>query len=450
MQAFHLHLFLQFLITLFHLLIVLLIALLPLAKGRKKRIEREAFVATATHPIEHNKQHHDQHHHRNDGQQHEVELARGVEQLIGTGLQQAVLSGLLLQVEVNIAVAVAVHLVVNSRIHKAQLFANGSHQVGRLIDGAVLLQGASEANERRRIVVDLPITFGQGTVGTRHLVNIAITGEKVQGPLGEVSGQQRVGHIVDIDVLHDDRIVGNEPRALLRLLQTLTDGLQRLRLPVGTLKLACRYVAAHEVFELCLNGLLGCGFLHNAARSDVIQIAQHLRRVLPNETVGVDSDNRANGLVGQSHIKKVGGGHNAKLYLSVNQAAFLMGRQHTDILVKAFQPAFGAFTIVVKILVATFALTKAHQLDVGNKLFYLVIGLRQHILQLTLGLPILHLSQTHEGKVVQGLSVAVVVTVGQLHGSLRINLCGVEIAIVPCIRLLVQLVDKSGVAATTS
>lgn len=127
-----------------------------------------------------------------------------------------------------------------------------------------------------------------------------------------------------------------------------------------------------------------------------------------------------------------------------------MGRQHTDILAKAFQPAFGAFTIVVKILVATFALTKAHQLDVGNELFYLVIGLRQHILQLTLGLPILHLSQTHEGKVVQGLSVAVVVTVGQLHGSLRINLCGVEIAIVPCIRLLVQLVDKSGVAATTS
>ena len=69
-----------------------------------------------------------------DGNKHEVQLHGGLLILAGTGLELTVLTGGLLQVEVEIAVVVALLLVVDGGIGHAELFANGRHEVGSLID----------------------------------------------------------------------------------------------------------------------------------------------------------------------------------------------------------------------------------------------------------------------------------------------------------------------------
>ena len=108
-----------------------------------------------------------------DGNQHKVQLPGSLLILAGTGLKLTVLTGGLLQVEVEVAVVVALRLVVDGSIGHAELFADGSHEVGSLIDERVG-ERLFEVVERRFVVADLSEAGGEGTVGTGNLVDIAV------------------------------------------------------------------------------------------------------------------------------------------------------------------------------------------------------------------------------------------------------------------------------------
>ena len=119
-----------------------------------------------------------------DGNQHKVQLPGSLLILAGTGLELTVLTSGLLQVEVEVAVVVALRLVVDGGIGHAELFADGSHEVGGLIDERVG-ECLFEVVERRFVVADLSETGCESTVGTGNLVDVAILFEDVQRVLCE-------------------------------------------------------------------------------------------------------------------------------------------------------------------------------------------------------------------------------------------------------------------------
>ena len=90
--------------------------------------------------MEDEQQEDEQTYHEHHSQEHEVEQAGRVLQLVVAGFELAVLTRLLLHVEEEVAVVVAARLIVDGRIDQAELFADAGHKVGCLVDGGVFLQ----------------------------------------------------------------------------------------------------------------------------------------------------------------------------------------------------------------------------------------------------------------------------------------------------------------------
>ena len=158
-------------------------------------------ILSPAHTVEEVEYQDDYHDHEDHGSDHHVELDGVLVEQGGTGLQLPVLSGLLLEVEVDIAVIVALLLVIECRIDQAESLPDGSHQIGSRLDGLVGLQGTQEAVAGGIVVLDGKIAFRQGTISPGYLVSIAIGNKNIEGTLRQVASQERVWHLLHVQVL---------------------------------------------------------------------------------------------------------------------------------------------------------------------------------------------------------------------------------------------------------
>ena len=258
-----------------------------------------------------------------DGNQHKVQLPGGLLILAGTGLKLTVLTGGLLQVEVEVAVVVALRLVIDGSIGHAELFADGSHEVRRLIDERVG-ERLFEVVERRFVVADLSETGSEGTIGTGNLVDVAILFENVQSVLCEPSGQHIFVDTLGIDELHRGQVVFYQLTAVVRVHQVLGEGFEGVGGEEGVVTLSGDEEAAHQVVELLLVDLLLRALRDDATRTDVIEPVEQLGGVALH-LVGVDGVESLDGLFLQTHVIIIGGVDDGVLALGIVQPAQLTG-----------------------------------------------------------------------------------------------------------------------------
>ena len=100
--------------------------------------------------------------------------------------------------------------------------------------------------------------------------------ECFQRALRQITGQQRIGHVVRIDELHGGQIVAYQLVAELLSLQMLAHGLHRVGLPIGIMMLLGQYIASCKIFKLDLIDFLTRAIEDDAARTNVIQEIQEL------------------------------------------------------------------------------------------------------------------------------------------------------------------------------
>ena len=232
--------------------------------------------------VENVEQNHHEHNHRHHGSNHQVELLGILVECRGTCLQLAVLSRTVLQIQIDIAVVIALLLIIYSRINQAESFTYRRYEVGCLLDGLVVVQGMIQAVERRRIIMDIPETFCQRTIGSGSLINISVARKEVEGTLGKVACQQIVWHLLDVEILEGRQVVANEEFAHLSFSEVLANRLQGVSLPVRIRmgRVASQHVAADQPVEFRLIDFV-FGFLDDSsARTYIIKIVEILCRIL--------------------------------------------------------------------------------------------------------------------------------------------------------------------------
>ena len=158
----------------------LAVALVPLHERLQQVVGREPALAATAHETEGIEQCADDDNHQHHSREHDVQRLRGAVHLSGAGLDETVLARLLLQVEIDVAVVVALLFVVNGRIGERQLFADGSHEVGRPLYHRVALEGTVEIIDGVVVIFQFPVALGQRTVAARYLVDVAIAPENVE------------------------------------------------------------------------------------------------------------------------------------------------------------------------------------------------------------------------------------------------------------------------------
>ena len=108
----------------------------------------------------------------------------------------------------------------------------------------------------------------------------------------------------------------------------------------------------------------------------------------------------------------------------------------------ALQMVLGTLTMFIEGAIVRASLTKAHQLDLSDKEFYLVVRDRQRLGKLLVGLVVVHAHHRDKSHIVQRLSTSGIIAVRSCVGSLSINLCRINIPIMTGIRKRIQLVHR--------
>ena len=104
--------------------------------------------------------------------------------------------------------------------------------------------------------------------------------ECFQRALRQITGQQRIRHVVRIDELHGGQIVANQLVSELLSLQMLAHGLHGVGLPIGIMMLLGQHIASCKIVKLGLVDFLTRAIEDDAARTNVIQVIQQLGGVL--------------------------------------------------------------------------------------------------------------------------------------------------------------------------
>ena len=191
------------------------------------------------------------------------------------------MSALLLQVEVNIAVVIAFRLVIDGGINQAESFSDRSHQVGRLLDGSVLVECPIQTIACRFIILDLPVAFCQCAVCSCRLVNVSIFRKDIECALRKVSCQKFQRHLFYIEILESRQIVFYQEIALFRILNMFADRLQCVCLPVWIrIAATCQKVEANEHIKFRLTDFLWGAMSDGATSSHIIKIVEILCRIL--------------------------------------------------------------------------------------------------------------------------------------------------------------------------
>ena len=330
--------------------------------------------------------------------------------LSGSRLKQAVLSCLLLQVEVEVTVVVALLLVVDGRIGQRQLLADRGHEIRRALYHGVALQRAPEVIDGALVILQHPVALGQRAVAASYLVDIAIAEEDIERALRQIAGQQRVGHIVDVDKLQPAAIVVKEFRPRLRIGQVLTDRLQAVGLPIRIIGVDGKEETVQQVFYFVLRDFVWVSVAQHASRTDVVIIVEQLGGIGIDHPLWVDLIEGIVGLAGQSHIIEVSGQNNMVFAEGIDHALLLVGIELALFFLYSFQSPLGPLAEVVEVLVARLPLAEAHQLDVAYEKFYLVVGGLRDTLQQTVGTLIVHVCDVDKGQSVQCLGLTTVVS----------------------------------------
>ena len=284
----------EFLVLLLEHLRALQCLLFPFLERFEQRDYGEVAVFTPAHAVEDEQQEDEQAYHEHHGQQHEVEHASRVLQLVVAGFELTVLTRLFLHVEEEIAVVVATRLVVDGRIDQAELLTDAGHKVRCLVDGGVFLQRVKQADLSRLVVADAPEALCKRTIGTCRLIDIAIFREDVEGLLCQIACQQRVGHVHRIDECECRRIVGHKPVHELYVLQMLAHALQGLSLEERIAMGHRQLITPDEVGELHIGNSLCSLLLDNSACTNVVEVVQQLCGVGFEVVVGIDMLNGIN------------------------------------------------------------------------------------------------------------------------------------------------------------
>ena len=387
-------------------------------------------------PIE---QGYEQPYHEHYGKKHQVEQARRVLQLVVASLELTVLTRLFLHVEVDVAVLVATLLVVDCRIDKAELLADTGHEVWGTIDDGVLLQGIEQADLGRLIVANTPEALGQGSIGACRLVDVAIGTELLEGLLRKVARQQRVGHVGRIDECQGRGVIGHEGIQEVDVLEVLAHALKRLSLEEGIVVGNGQLIATHQIGELGIgNGILGF-LVDDAARADVVEIVQHLSRIVLKVNFLLDVENGLGRLLRETYIIEIGGENDVVLALGISHTATLMFVKPVLFLLDTMNAPLRSNAVVVEELVLRLSLAETHALNISNKLLDEVVG--RDAIEQRISTIVVHPSDVVECQIVEGLSLSVAIAIGKGQCLLSIDASRIERAIMELVRTLIQHVD---------
>ena len=189
---------------------------------------------------------------------------------------------MVLQIQIDVAVVIALLLIVDSRINQTKLFADRRHEVGCLLYRLVVVQGMVQTGECRRIIMNIPETFCQRTVGSGSLINISVARKEVEGTLGKVACQQIVWHLLDVEILEGRQVVADKEFAHLPFSEVLANRLQGVSLPVRIRmgSIASQHVAADQPVEFRLINFVFGSLDDGSARTEIIKIVEVLCRIL--------------------------------------------------------------------------------------------------------------------------------------------------------------------------
>ena len=127
----------------------------------------------------------------------------------------------------------------------------------------------------------------------------------MEGPQGQVAGQERVRHIIDIEYVYGRGIVGYQTATHGGCTQMLAQALHRLGLKERDMLLAGQEVTADKLLKLFLIDLSRSRGLDDAARTDIVKVIEQLDSILLQiVTIGQTAQLFAR-LVGQSHIIEI-------------------------------------------------------------------------------------------------------------------------------------------------
>ena len=209
-------------------------------------------------------------------------------------------------------------------------------------------------------------------------------------------------------------------------------------------------VALCEVVHLCLRQLAFVLSHEDASCPDVVPIVEQLRRVALDRAVRVDAHHLVTGLLLQARVIVIDGRDDAKLRQGIGIPSLLMLIERKGLVLDAGETSLGLRAVDIKVFVARLFLTELHLLHVRDKLFYLVVGEVIDRVEILLRPAIVHGRGLHEREIVERLGPACGIILGEAQRAVRIDACGVEVAIVEIVRLFVETVHNGFVALRTS
>ena len=258
--------------------------------------------------------------------------------------------------------------------------------------------------------------------------------------LCQPSCQHLLVNTLRVDEFHRRQVVCEQLTTVVRVHQVLGEGLKRVGCEEGVVSLTGQKEAAHEVVELQLVDLPLRALGDDAARTDVIQVVEHLGGVALH-FVGVDDAQGLDTLVLQAYIIIIGGVDNGIFTLCIAQPALLTWGEEVTLLVDTTQGLIGKLTVLMELAVTGSALAEAHLLHMGHHALHLVVARLKHLVQPLISLIILHPGDTDKGLIITSLRPTLAITVAQVISPGTVIQRRVEVAVMIIIGEGIQLVD---------
>ena len=180
------------------------------------------------------------------------------------------------------------------------------------------------------------ITGSQCTIGTRYLIDIAISFEQAQSLL-----------------------------SLLQVGGMVSQCLLGLCLEIDITIAFCHAETAIQIIDFLLTYLFRGTFRKHTACPDVVEIVEILGGIVAH-LVCIQLLKGFHTLALQSHIIIIGGSDNSHFRFSIGQTLALMLRKLGTLFIDAFKGPDGLFAPFVKLTILRTTLTEAHLLDITN------------------------------------------------------------------------------------